>query len=149
MIAPAAVMIDIDDGNLMGTFQTSITVCHLNDRSSAAEIADMLVDTGSEATWIRRTTLEGLPVPIVPVKSRTFSTADGRHITRPVGYALIKCDPGFETVDEVVFAEHGDLQLLGARTLEGFNANVDATNKCLVAAGPMVAAGNVQRNSEI
>ena len=47
---------------------------------------------------------------------------------------------GYETVDEVVFAQEGDLQLLGARTLEGFNAVVDFRRKKLVAAGPMPAA---------
>jgi hypothetical protein len=50
---------------------------------------------------------------------------------------------GFETVDEVVFAELGDVPLLGWRTLEGFGAIVDARGKRLVAAGPqaVTAAG--------
>jgi hypothetical protein len=52
---------------------------------------------------------------------------------------IIHCDQ-FQTVDEVVFAEPGDLSLLGARTLEGFNAAVDAKKKKLVAAGPVLAA---------
>jgi len=45
-----------------------------------------------------------------------------------------------ETVDEVVFAERGDLQLLGARALEGLNLQVDARRKKLVAAGPIISA---------
>ncbi|HEY2553609.1 MAG TPA: hypothetical protein VGI15_00030, partial [Candidatus Cybelea sp.] len=44
------------------------------------------------------------------------------------------------TVDEVVFAQPGDLLLLGARTLEGLNLTVDAQRKRLVAAGPLPAA---------
>jgi hypothetical protein len=44
------------------------------------------------------------------------------------------------TVDEVVFAEKGDLLLLGARTLEGLNLAVDSPKKRLVAAGPLPAA---------
>jgi hypothetical protein len=44
------------------------------------------------------------------------------------------------TIDEVVFAEAGDLALLGARTLEGLNLRVDATRKKLVTAGPVPAA---------
>ena len=52
----------------------------------------------------------------------------------------------FQTVDEVVFAEPGDQLLLGARTLEGFNARVDSKQKKLVAAGPLVAAGNTRSN---
>jgi hypothetical protein len=44
------------------------------------------------------------------------------------------------TVDEVVFAEPGDLALLGARTLEGLNLTVDAARKRLLAAEPLPAA---------
>ena len=44
--------------------------------------------------------------------------ANGQRITRSVGFAIIRLDKHF-TVDEVVFAEKGDLLLLGARTLEG------------------------------
>jgi len=44
------------------------------------------------------------------------------------------------TVDEVVFAEKGDLLLLGARSLEGMNLTVDPRRKKLVAAGPLPAA---------
>jgi hypothetical protein len=44
-------------------------------------------------------------------------------------------------VDEVVFAHPRDLSLLGARTLEGFNAQVDSRKKRLIAAGPIPAAG--------
>jgi hypothetical protein len=43
-------------------------------------------------------------------------------------------------VDEVVFAQPGDLALLGARTLEGFGARVDPRLKRLVASGPHLAA---------
>ena len=53
--------------------------------------------------------------------------------------AVIECGE-FKTVDEVVFAQPGDLSLLGARTLEGFNAQVDSRKKRLVAAGPMPVA---------
>jgi hypothetical protein len=56
-----------------------------------------------------------------------------------VGYVIIQCDQ-FQTVDEVVFAEPGDMSLLGARTLEGFNASVDPKKKKLVASGPVLAA---------
>ena len=52
---------------------------------------------------------------------------------------LVRVDKGF-TVDEVVFAEKGDLHLLGARSLEGLNLAVDARKKRLVAAGPLPVA---------
>ncbi len=51
------------------------------------------------------------------------------------------------TVDEVVFAEPGDLALLGARSLEGLNLMVDPARKRLVAAGPLPAASASRRAS--
>ena len=43
------------------------------------------------------------------------------------------------TADDVVFAESGDRNLLGARSLEGLNVRVDPTTKQLVDAGPILA----------
>ena len=65
--------------------------------------------------------------------------ANGQQITRSVGFAIIRLDKFF-TIDEVVFAEKGDLSLLGARTLEGLNLTIDARRKKLVTAGPLSAA---------
>lgn len=56
-----------------------------------------------------------------------------------MGFAIIRHDHCF-TVDEVVFAEQGDLLLIGARTLEGLNLRVDPRLKKLVASGPLPAA---------
>ena len=67
--------------------------------------------------------------------------ANGQLVTRSVGFAIIRVDKCF-TVDEVVFAEKGDLLLLGARTLEGLNLTVDSRRKKLVAAGPIPVASN-------
>ena len=65
--------------------------------------------------------------------------ANGQRITRSVGFATIRVDKAF-TIDEVVFAEKGDLLLLGARSLEGLSLTVDSRRKKLVAAGPLLAA---------
>ena len=48
------------------------------------------------------------------------------------------------TVDDVVFAEPGDLLLLGARTLEGLNVTIDAARRRIVSAGPHFAATPVR-----
>jgi len=98
----------------------------------------MLVDTGSEYTWVPATTLEKLGVAREK-KDVPFLMANGQQITRSVGFAIIRLDKYF-TVDEVVFAEKGDLLLLGPRTLEGLNLRVDSREKKLVAAGPLPAA---------
>ena len=72
-------------------------------------------------------------------KDLEFVKANGQRITRSVGFAIIRVEKTF-TVDEVVFAEKGDLLLLGAWALEGFSLSVDSRQKKLVATGPVPAA---------
>ncbi len=72
-------------------------------------------------------------------KEQIFVTDDGRRITRGIGFAILYLEGRF-TIDEVVFAEPGDLDRLGSRTLEGLNLMVDPQRKTLVAAGPVPAA---------
>ena len=95
-----------------------------------------MVDTGAESTWIDATALEAIGI------DRRKKDLRFQLGTRSVGYAVLMVDKT-ETVDEVVFAEAGDLQLLGARALEGLNLQVDARRKRLVAAGPIVSAAAV------
>ncbi|MGO8765485.1 MAG: retroviral-like aspartic protease family protein [Limisphaerales bacterium] len=104
----------------------------------AVMVPRLIVDTGAEATWIDGTVLSKIGVE--PRKrDLQFQMANGQIITRSVGYAVLKVDQA-ETVDEVVFAQKGDLQLLGARALEGLNLKVDSRGKKLVAAGPIIVA---------
>lgn len=98
----------------------------------------LLVDTDSELTWIPEKALEKAGIGVVK-KDVEFQMANGQSITRSIGYGIIRL-PGFETVDEIVFGQPGDLSLLGSRTLEGFGAVVDPSKKKLVAAGPHPAA---------
>jgi hypothetical protein len=74
-------------------------------------------------------------------KDLAFRMANGQLATRSVGFAIIRLDKFF-IVDEAVFAEKGNLLLLGARTLKGLNLVVDPRKKNLVAAGPLPAAAN-------
>ena len=108
------------------------------DRAKAANVPRALVDTGSEYTWIPEKTLERIGIQYEK-KDVAFILANGQQVTRSVGFAIIRLDKFF-TIDEVVFAERGDLLLLGARTLEGLNLTIDAGRKRLVAAGPLPAA---------
>jgi hypothetical protein len=64
--------------------------------------------------------------------------ANGQNVYRDVGYAVVRVSDA-ETTDEVVFAERGDLILLGARALEGLMLWVDPKGKRLmpVAAHPV------------
>jgi predicted aspartyl protease len=122
----------------MGTFRVGCKIQHIADAKRSAKVERLLVDTGSDYTWLPDATLKKLNVDVVK-KDVVFTMANGQRITRNVGYVIIHCDQ-FQTIDEVVFAQPGDLSLLGARTLEGFNAAVDPKKKKLVAAGPVVAA---------
>lgn len=122
----------------MGTFYTKCKIENTVDRARSAIISKLLVDTGSEYTWIPTKTLNRIGVQREK-KDISFVMANGQHVTRNVGFAIIRLDKYF-TVDEVVFAENGDLLLLGARTLEGLNLTVDPRLKKLVAAGPLPAA---------
>ncbi|HXI91984.1 MAG TPA: aspartyl protease family protein [Blastocatellia bacterium] len=122
----------------MGTFYTRCKVENITDRTRSAVVPKLLVDTGSDYTWIPAATLAKLDVA-KEKKDVLFVMANGQHITRSVGFAIIRLDKNF-TVDEVVFAEKGDLAILGARTLEGLNLAVDSKRKQLVGAGPHLAA---------
>jgi predicted aspartyl protease len=124
----------------MGLFYVGCRVFNPVTSKSAA-VRRLMVDTGAESTWINGTVLEAIGIERRK-KDLQFQLANGQIITRSVGYAVLMVDKS-ETVDEVVFAEPGDLQLLGARALEGLNLQVDARRKRLVAAGPIVSAAAV------
>ena len=123
----------------MGTFYVRCKIENTVDRKKSAIIPKLLVDTGSEYTWVSATVLERIGIDREK-KDLPFMMANGQQVTRSVGFAIIRLDKFF-TIDEVVFAEKGDLLLLGARTLEGLNLTVDSKRKRLVAAGPLLAAG--------
>lgn len=122
----------------MGTFHVGCKVENHVDRNRAIAVSRALVDTGSEYTWIPSKTLEKIGVNREK-KDLAFTMANGQTITRSVGFAILRVDKYF-TTDEVVFAEPGDLTLLGARTLEGLGLVVDSRKKKLVASGPLPAA---------
>jgi predicted aspartyl protease len=124
----------------MGTFRVGCRVANIANSKKTATVDNLLVDTGSDYTWLPAKTLESIGVERVK-KDIQMLMANGQTITRSAGYVIIHCDK-FQTVDEVVFGKPGDQSLLGARTLEGFNARVDPKQKKLVAAGPVLAASN-------
>jgi predicted aspartyl protease len=123
----------------MGVFYVDCIVENMAAAEKAAVIEQLIVDTGSEFTWIPSEILSAVGVD-VRKRAVEFMMANGQIIARDIGYAILRVHE-FETVDEIVFAQPGDLNLLGAHTLEGFGAVVDARAKRLVAAGPHLAAG--------
>ncbi|MBU1486806.1 aspartyl protease family protein [bacterium] len=122
----------------MGTFYTGCRIENHIHREKTMRIPKLLVDTGSEYTWVLEKTLK--KIGVTPEKKDvSFTMANGQIVTRNVGFAIVRVDRCF-TIDEIVFAQDGDMQLLGARTLEGLNLTVDSRQKKLVAAGPVPAA---------
>lgn len=122
----------------MGIFRIDGEVANVRHPRRAVAVRGLLVDSGSEFTWLPEATLAEVGVEVAK-RDVSFLMANGETITRSIGYAIVRAG-GFETVDEVVFARPGDLSLLGARTLEGFGAVVDARRKRLVASGPHLVA---------
>jgi predicted aspartyl protease len=122
----------------MGTFHVGRRVENVAARDKGVTIARLLVVTGSEFTWVPERTLEEIGVGREK-KDVAFVMANGQQVTRSIGFAIVRVEQPF-TVDEVVFAQPGDLLLLGARTLEGLNLTVDSARKRQVAAGPLPAA---------
>lgn len=122
----------------MGAFYLGCKIVNHVDRDQKVIVPRALVNTGSEYTWIPAKTLEKIGVPREK-KDLAFVMANGQQITRSVGFAIIHVEKSY-TIDEVIFAESGDLTLLGARTLEGLSLTVDPRKKELVASGPILAA---------
>jgi predicted aspartyl protease len=121
----------------MGTFRVScILQNHVRPKRSA-RVRRLLVDTGRDYTWVPQAVLERIGVG-EQKRDEAFTMANGQVITRSVGFAIIRVDGHF-TIDEVVFAQRGDLALLGARSLDGLNLRVDPKNRRLGAGGPLLA----------
>jgi predicted aspartyl protease len=122
----------------MGTFHTGCKIENPTARSRSVVIPKLLVDTGSEFTWVPERMLERIRIR-PEKKDVVFVLANGQEVTRSVGFAIIRLDKYF-TIDEIVFAEPGDLALLGARTLDGLNLTFESVKRRLVASGPLPAA---------
>lgn len=123
----------------MSMFKVSITATNPKREELITPAVEALVDTGSELTWLPAEILK--TVGITPRRERTFMTANQTVLTRPVGYAILRSE-GFETNDEVVFAQPGDMTLLGVRTIEGFGVMVDNIGHRFVATTTIVAAAH-------
>jgi predicted aspartyl protease len=96
-----------------------------------------LVDTGSELTWLPADLLKS--IGIAPRRERLFEMANKPVIRRPIVYGIVRAE-GYETNDEIVFAEPGDMTLLGVRTLESFGVAVDNIGKRFLAAPTLVVS---------
>jgi predicted aspartyl protease len=119
----------------MSSFHVNVVAVNPRSQQQTPPV-QTLVDTGSELTWLPADVLSA--AGIKPVRQRSFSTATSQVVSRDVGYAILRAE-NFETIDEVVFGEEGDAQLLGVRTIEGFGVMVDNIGHRFVARTTLVA----------
>lgn len=121
----------------MGTFRTIVELENPAAAGARRQVTGVLVDTGAELSCFPTPVLEALG--IARQKRLRFRQADGSVFERWTGDAILYA-AGTRTVDEVIFGEHDDITLLGARSLEGLNRRVDPVTKSLVDAGPVSLA---------
>jgi predicted aspartyl protease len=114
--------INTQGDNNMSSFRVNLTAINPKDENRRTPPVEVLVDTGSELSWLPRALL--LDAGITPKKKKRFSTATKEIVERDCGYAILEAE-GFDTADEVIFAESGDMSLLGVKTIEGFGVMVD------------------------
>jgi len=89
----------------MDTFYVGALVENHRDKKRIAKTSKLLVDTGSEYTWLPETALDKIGV-VREKKDVSFMMANGTIITRSVGFAIIRVDKYF-TIDEVVCCGKG------------------------------------------
>ena len=121
----------------MGTFRVDIELENRSGHGPRRGVGGVLVDTGSELSWIPAPVLESLGIE--RLKLKRFRQATGAIVERWTGEARIYAAETF-TIDEVVFGQSADLVILGSRTLEGLNLMVDPVGKRLLDSGPAPAA---------
>jgi predicted aspartyl protease len=120
----------------MSMFRVNVVAANPKQEEVTSPPQEALVDTGSELTWLPADVLRA--IGIAPRRERQFATASKQILRRQVGYAILRAE-GYETNDEVVFAEPNDMVLLGVRTLEGFGVMVDNIGHRFVATTTIVA----------
>src|SRR5438876_11910001 len=126
----------------MSAFKVNVVARNPKREELSTQPIPALVDSGSELTWLPANILTSVVSRYV--ESECSPLPRRKKVEREVGYAILSAE-GYETNDEVVFAEPGDLTLLGVRTLEGFGVMVDNIGHRFVATTTIVAAATGQR----
>jgi predicted aspartyl protease len=119
----------------MSKFMVNMTAVNPGERQRRTPPIEVMVDTGSEVSWLPKKEL--LDIGITPEGKKRFATATQQIVERDIGYAILTAE-GYSTIDEIVFAEESDMSLLGVRTLEGFSVMVDNIGHRFVATTSLV-----------
>ena len=92
------------------------------------EALEAIVDTGAAFSWISRARLERLGV--TASRKMPFRTIEGRVLDRDLAAVYIASDE-YSAPDVVVRAEAGEMEVLGAHSLEGLGVAADPIQKKL------------------
>jgi predicted aspartyl protease len=112
----------------VATFAITVKVWNPANPDRFADV-EALVDTGASYSWISRSRLE--PLGVQTVRRLKFRT-----IERDLAAVFLSAG-GYTGGDNVVVAEPGDIEVLGAHSLESLGLAVDPVNKKLM---PLVVA---------
>jgi len=114
----------------MGTFFVEVPLAS-PARPDRRETVKLLVDSGSMYTWVSANVLRELGVQ--PTERRRLITIEGRVTERNAAEVLVTLD-GHTLHTPCLFGEPGDLEVLGAYTLEGFGLAIDPVQRRLIPA---------------
>ena len=114
----------------MGTFTVEVRLAH-PAQPERWQALKLLVDTGSAYTWVPSTVLNALGLS--PTMTRRVRTIQGQIIERPA--AIVQITLEGQTLPTIcLFGQPGDLEVLGAVTLEEFGLGVDPIQQRLIPA---------------
>jgi len=114
----------------MGTFFAEALLA-APERPERREPVTLLVDSGSTYTWVAAALLRVLSV--VPTERRRVMTIEGQVVERDAAEVLITLE-GRTLHTVCLFGGAGDLDVLGAYTLEGFGLGIDPVQRKLIPA---------------
>lgn len=116
----------------MGIKRAKVKVCRIDKPSICKVVGELIIDTGSVATWVPSRLLRELKIKPEP-KTRKFTTIDGTIIERRWAIVPIEVN-GRRGGGPVVFAEKGDKSVLGVISLEsaGWAVNPDPKSSSLI-----------------
>ena len=112
----------------MGTFKTKLRVWNPAHPEKVEEV-EVFVDTGAAFSWLSRLRLEHLGV--TASRRMPFRTIDGRVLERDMAIVNVGTD-GYMAPDLVVMAEPGEMEGMGAHSIEGLGLAADPVQKKLV-----------------
>ena len=121
----------------MGTFKAKFRVWNPEHPENVEEL-EAFVDTGAAFSWVSRSRLERLGLK--PTRRMPFRTIDGRVLERDLATVYVATD-GYSVPDVVVIAEAGEMEVIGAHSIEGLGLAADPVQKKLVPTIMLALAG--------